>query len=38
MAAYSYMPIPYPMALTWFLGTLARSILGGIAVGIIIRK
>jgi hypothetical protein len=35
---YSYMPIPYPMALTWFLGTLARGVLGGILAGIIIRK
>ena len=35
---YSFMPIPYPMALTWFLGTLARAVLGGILAGIIIRK
>jgi hypothetical protein len=36
--SYSYMPIPYPMALTWFLGTLSRGILGGILVGLIVRK
>ena len=35
---YSFMPIPYHMALTWFLGTLAKITLGGICLGLIVRK
>jgi hypothetical protein len=30
---YSVQPIPYMMALSWFLGTLARSVLAGLIVG-----
>jgi hypothetical protein len=35
---YSVMPIPYSMALTWFLGTVTSATLGGLLLGIIIRK
>jgi hypothetical protein len=35
---YSVMPIPYFMALTWFLGTILEATLGGFLLGIIIRK
>jgi hypothetical protein len=35
---YSVMPIPYSMALTWFLGSLVEASLGGILLGMIFRK
>jgi hypothetical protein len=35
---YSVMPIPYFMALIWFLGTILEATLGGLLLGIIIRK
>ena len=34
---FSVMPIPYSMALTWFLGSLVNAILGGLIVSFIIR-
>ena len=36
--SYSMMPIPYSMALTWFLGTVIESILGGLLLGAIIKN
>ncbi len=36
--SYSVMPIPYHMALVWFLGSLGEAILGGLLVGSIIRE
>jgi predicted cobalt transporter CbtA len=36
--SYSVMPIPYHMALTWFLGSVVEASVGGIIVGSIIRK
>lgn len=36
--SYSMMPIPYSMALTWFLSTVIKAILGGLLLGAIIRK
>ncbi len=33
--SYSVMPIPYSMALTWFLGTLAEAVVAGMIVGAI---
>lgn len=36
--SYSVMPIPYHMALVWFLGSLVEAILGGLIVGSIIRE
>lgn len=35
--SYSYMPIPYAMAHTWFLGTLAEAIAGGVVIGLLIK-
>ena len=35
---YSVMPIPYFMALTWFLGTVVEATLAGLLVGRIIRE
>jgi len=34
---YAVMPIPYHMALVWFLGTLAESLVAGLLVGLIVR-
>ncbi|MBI4665705.1 MAG: hypothetical protein HY751_04755 [Nitrospinae bacterium] len=36
--SYSVMPIPYMLALGWFLGTLAESLAAGVIVGYVIRK
>lgn len=33
---YSVMPIPYLMALVWFLGTIVEAAVGGILIGLII--
>jgi hypothetical protein len=35
---YSVMPIPYYMALTWFLGTVVEYVAAGLLVGWICRK
>ncbi len=35
---YSVMPIPYSMALTWFLGTVAEATLGGLVLGMFFRE
>ncbi|MBN2288794.1 MAG: hypothetical protein JXQ83_05630 [Candidatus Glassbacteria bacterium] len=35
---YSVMPIPYYMALVWFLGTVVEMTLAGLWVGLIIRE
>jgi hypothetical protein len=35
---YSVMPIPYSMALAWFLGALVEATLGGLLLGMILRK
>lgn len=35
---YAVMPIPYNMALGWFLGSLVEAALGGLIVGLIIRE
>jgi hypothetical protein len=34
---YSVMPIPYHMALTWFLGSLVQGAVGGVITGWIVR-
>ena len=34
---YSYMPIPQKLALSWFLGELARMLVGGLLLGLIVR-
>ncbi|HSB69107.1 MAG TPA: hypothetical protein VLH58_08880 [Candidatus Methylomirabilis sp.] len=36
--SYSVMPIPYHMALTWFLGTMVEAVVGGVILGSIIRE
>lgn len=35
--SYAVMPIPYAMALSWFLGTLVEGILAGLIVGAIVK-
>jgi hypothetical protein len=34
--SYSVMPIPYTMALTWFLGTVVEAAVGGVLIGLIV--
>jgi hypothetical protein len=36
--SYSVMPIPYIMALTWFLGSLVEGAVGGFIVGAIVKE
>lgn len=38
LGSYSVMPIPYDMALVWFLGSLAQGAVGGLIAGLIIRN
>jgi hypothetical protein len=35
---YAVMPIPYALALSWFLGTLFETTLGGLLLGWIVKK
>lgn len=35
---YAVMPVPYHMALTWFLGTLVEAGIGGLLLGLIIKE
>jgi hypothetical protein len=35
--SYSVMPIPYHMALTWFLGCVIEAAVGGVILGAIVR-
>lgn len=35
--SYSVMPIPYSMALTWFLGTVVEAVVAGLLVGLIVK-
>lgn len=35
---YSVQPIPYTMALTWFLGTLVEVAVAGVIVGLVIKE
>jgi len=35
--SYSVMPIPYHMALTWFLGTLAEALVAAVVVGLLVK-
>jgi hypothetical protein len=32
------MPIPYRMAVTWFLGAVVEAVLGGLIVGAMLRE
>ena len=36
--SYSVMPIPYYMALTWFLGSLIEAAIGGLILGVIFKE
>ena len=36
--SYSVMPIPYYMALTWFLGTTAEGIVAGLVTGAVVKE
>ena len=36
--SYTFMPIPWSLALSWFTGTLVESIVAGALVGAIIRQ
>ncbi len=36
--SYAVMPIPYDMALIWFLGTVVETTLGGLLLGLMIKK
>jgi hypothetical protein len=36
--SYSMMPIPYSMALTWFLSTVIEGVPGGVVLGAIIKN
>lgn len=35
---YSVMPIPYILAITWFLGTVVEASAAGLITGLVIRK
>jgi hypothetical protein len=35
---YAVMPIPYEMALVWFLGSVVEGTLAGVLVGLIVRR
>ncbi len=36
--SYAAMPIPYNVALTWFIGTVIKLVLAGLVLGAIIRE
>ena len=36
--SYSVMPIPYHMALTWFLGSIVEAAVGGLIVGAVLNE
>jgi hypothetical protein len=35
--SYSYMPIPYTLAFTWFAGTMVEVIVAGVIVGAMVK-
>jgi hypothetical protein len=35
--SYAVMPIPYAMALTWFLGSVVKITIGGLILGAIVK-
>ena len=35
--SYSWLPIPYSLALVWFLGTTVEGVVGGLVAGLILR-
>jgi hypothetical protein len=36
--SYAVIPIPYVMALTWFLGMVVEALVAGVLVGLIVRE
>lgn len=36
--SYAVLPVPYSMALTWFLGTVVEAVVAGVLVGLIIKE
>jgi hypothetical protein len=36
--SYAVMPMPYHMALTWFLGTIVHGLVGGLLAGLIVKR
>ena len=34
---YAFLPIPYSMALTWFLGTIVEATLAGVLMGVMVK-
>ena len=36
--SYAVMPIPYSMAISWFLGTIVETVAAGLLIGLIIKK
>jgi len=36
--SYSFMPIPYSLALIWFLGTVVELTIGGVLLGLIVKE
>ncbi len=36
--SYSFMPIPYMMALVWFLGTVVQAVIAGAIAGAMIKE
>lgn len=35
--SYSFMPIPYSIAFSWFIGTLVEAVLAGLILGLIVK-
>ena len=35
--SYSYMPIPYSLALGWFLASTVEGVAAGVVVGLIVK-
>jgi hypothetical protein len=35
---YSVQPIPYNLALTWFLGAIVQTTLGGVLLGVLVKN
>lgn len=36
--SYAVMPVPYYMAITWFLGTVVEAVVAGAILGVIIKE
>ncbi len=38
VGSYSYMPIPFVLAMSWFIGTLVELTIAGTLVGLMVKK